>query len=58
MPVPLSVDHRIRMLIWGWAVQGYGVEDIEVMLRKDGASAPREFIWEIVVQARQRNKAR
>ncbi len=39
------------MLIWGWAVQGYGVEDIEVLLRKDGLSAARDWIWSIVVQA-------
>jgi hypothetical protein len=40
------------MLIWGWAVQGYGWEDIRVMLwREFQDTAPEAFIWEIVVQA-------
>ena len=52
MSVPISVDHRVRMLIWGWAVQGYGWEDIKVMLwREFQDEAPTEFIKEIVAQA-------
>lgn len=50
--MPISVDHRVRMLIWGWAVQGYGWEDIKVMLwREFQDEAPTEFIKEIVAQA-------
>lgn len=53
MSVPVSVDHRVRMLIWGWAVEGYGWKDIEVMLRRQvGEYVLRREIWAIVVQAR------
>jgi hypothetical protein len=51
MSVPLSVDHRVRMLIWGWAVEGYGVDDIVVKLQALGHYVDTAAIWEILLQA-------
>lgn len=45
MPVPQSIDQRMRVMIWQMAVQGYGWEDIEVKLKADALPVPpRPFI--------------
>lgn len=52
MPVPQSIDQRMRVMIWQLAVQGYGWEDIEVKLRQDDLPVPpRPFIWAHVERA-------
>lgn len=51
MPVPNSIEHRVRMLIWGWAVEGYGVEDIALKLRLLGHEPDGALIWAILLQA-------
>lgn len=51
MPVPLSEDHRVRMMVWGWAIEGYGREDIEHKLKMMGLYFPPELIWKLIEQA-------
>lgn len=51
MPVPNDEWHRIRMIVWGWALEGIGREDIEVKLRLAGIHEDREMIWLLVVRA-------
>lgn len=52
MSVAHSPEHRMRMLVWNMAIQGYGWEDIEIKLRCDDLPVPsREFIKTHVVKA-------
>ena len=51
MPVPTSLEHRVRMLIWGWAVEGLGVDDIVVKLQALGHYVDTSMIWEVILQA-------
>jgi len=54
MPVPQSIDQRIRVMIWQWACQSKGIEDIEVLLKRDGFPVPsRDFIKGYVWRAAQ-----
>lgn len=53
MPVPQSIDQRMRAMIWQWACEGKGIDDISVLLRRDGLQADREFIKGYVWRAQQ-----
>jgi hypothetical protein len=54
MPVPQSIDQRMRVMIWQLARAGFGWEDIEVKLRQDDLPVPpRVFIRTHVERAAQ-----
>ena len=54
MPVQMSVEQKMRVLIWQMATQGYGWEDIEVKLKLDDLPVPpRVFIRTHVERAAQ-----
>lgn len=41
----------VRVMVWQWAVEGYGVEDIEVKLQNIGIKVDRDQIKERVWRA-------
>ena len=57
MPVPMSIDQRIRVMVWQWAQSLIGVEDLQVLLRREGlAVPPRDYLVEIVRQAHEQHQ--
>lgn len=56
MPVPHDIDHRLRMMIWAWAVAGLGAEDIKVRLKQAGFEVPLHVIWEALRRAHETRK--
>ncbi len=56
MPVPLSIHQLIRVMVWQWAVEGYGWEDIDVKLRRQGYVVDKSWIIAMVKRAQEQKR--